>query len=246
MRVELAPALSESNLEIHSQCENIDHVPPGLYTCCLQPGVHFPTAPPGVNTTRLPPGLELPVVLAKGTSECGASSTDLPSSSSEVDLLEIIEESDSAECNDCYKHTLAMRNIPKSFTRIALLTLLDNRGFHGAYRLAYLPCDYTSGLSVGYAVTVSFRSREEAVRFKRVFQGFDDWTLDGTGTTCRVEWCENADDFDGQVKRQRNSPVMHPSVPGEFRAIVCENGTRVAFPKPTRQIKKTQIKTLLD
>merc|ERR1712166_717327 len=99
--------MGEPNLKLHSDDEHVNGDPFAVHLEHGPPGVHFDVTPPGI--VRPPPGL----LLARCSSECG--STTLPSSSSESDCAEIIEESDS----DSPSHercTVVMRNVPKQYT----------------------------------------------------------------------------------------------------------------------------------
>jgi len=233
--MKIVPVLSESNLKFHSADEHVNGGPFDVHLEHGPPGAHFHVAPPGL--VRPPPGL----LLARCSSECG--STTLPSSSSEFDGVEIIEESDS----DSPSHercTVVMRNVPKQYTRDMLLSMIDNQGFSGTYRLVYLPFNFASGTAVGYAF-VSFYHHTDACRFSRSFDGFDDWMLPGSEKACEVEW-QDTDDFHAQVKRFRNSPMMHPSVPDGFRPALFDNGVRIAFPAPTRVVKRPRVRLPLE
>ena len=39
------------------------------------------------------------------------------------------------------------------------------------------------------------------------------------------------------VERYRNSPVMHRSVPDEYKPVIFKNGVRKNFPRPTKKVK---------
>jgi hypothetical protein len=131
-----------------------------------------------------------------------------------------------------------MRNVPNKYSRKQLLTLLDGRGFHGTYRLVYLPVDLVTRLSVGYAI-LNFGSLQDAARFMEVFDGFTDWHFIGSPKVCRVEWSTTKDDsFEAHVEYLRNSPMMHESVPDEFKPALFVDGVRAEFPAPTRSLRK--------
>jgi len=244
-RVPLSPVLSEFNLAMLSQFEKASHSPPGMLAACAPPGVHVPACPPGVHTFRAPPGLKLPCVAPKCASDCGASSTALPSSASEVDVVEIMEESDAEPKSSGDQCTVVMRNIPNQYTRDLLLALLDEHCFWGKYRLVYLPIDFACGAAIGYAF-VNFHAHEDALHCKHVFNGFESWRLQGSTQVCEVEWREDDGDFVSQVERLRNSATMHPSVPDRFRPAIFENGVQVPFPAATRSLKKPKVRSQLD
>merc|ERR1712084_41960 len=179
-----------------------------------------------------PPGV---FTLDKAASESCAASTGLPSSAhSQVDSDdEILEISDVEE----HKRTVVMRNIPNQYTRDMLLTLINQHGFAGSYSLVYLPMDFATGMAVGYAF-INFIEHDDAVRFQDAFQGFKDWAFRGSCKVCEIAWRDGEDDLAEQVARFRNCPMMHPSVPDDFRPALFMAGQRVAFPAPTQSIRK--------
>lgn len=242
--------LSTSNLDL---LQDSFGAPPGL---CLKAA-----GPPGVHTAvqqitkfpvgfRPPPGLEMfgPVgscppgvfTLEKTPSESCAASTGLPSSAhSQVDSDdEILEICDDEE----QKKTVVMRNIPNQYTRDMLLELIDQNGFAGSYSLVYLPMDFATGMAVGYAF-INFIEHNDAVRFQDTFQGFKNWAFRGSSKVCEIAWRDGEDDLQEQVARFRNCPMMHPSVPDDFRPALFMAGKRIAFPPPTQSIRKPRIRS---
>jgi hypothetical protein len=133
-----------------------------------------------------------------------------------------------------------MRNIPNQckYTRNMLLALLDRMGFKGAYALVYLPIDFHTKAAIGYAF-VGFHSTKDAMRFRQVFQEFNDWGFGGSSKVCEVCWCGSEHSLDDLVQRYMNSPVMHPLVPDQYRpALFDAQGERQPFPVPTRVPRK--------
>ncbi|CAE7386730.1 mei2 [Symbiodinium natans] len=92
------------------------------------------------------------------------------------------------------------------------------------------------GRNLGYAF-VNFVNAEAAVAAWRCFDGFSDWALPSQ-KVCAVSWSGPHQGLEQHVERYRNSPVMHKSVPDEYRPVVFENGVRQRFPSPTRSLKK--------
>lgn len=131
--------------------------------------------------------------------------------------------------------TVMMRNLPNNLDREQLLQLVDNEGFEGSYNLVYLPIDFKSKAGLGYAF-IDFQRNEDAERFFEVFQDFTKWTM-GSDKICNVTWSVALQGIDEHVKRYRNSPVMHESVPEEFRPVLFKEGKRVPFPEPTKRIR---------
>jgi len=245
MKVSLHFALSEHNLELHSSSEQVA-IP--TWRVSGPPGIHAPQAPPGVHfqrssaPVRLAPGLEMHSRRKYCPSEGGASSTALPSDSSDAEVIEFHDEDGDGRQR---RTTVVMRNLPKQYNRDMLVSLLDSEGFAGTYGLVYLPIAFGTGLAIGYAF-VTFGLHETAARFKRQLEGFEDWACEGNLKACEVQWRNGFDGLNELVQHFRNSPVMHPSVPDSFRPALYETGTQVTFPSPTRAIKKPRSRAQLD
>jgi hypothetical protein len=130
---------------------------------------------------------------------------------------------------------IILRNIPTGFTREMLLSLLDSEGFEACYEFVYLPCDFVSESSLGYAFVIMITS-DEAKRAIAHFKGYRDWNL-ASNKVCETCWGREGADLQWHVERYRNSPVMHRSVQEKFRPALFRDGVQVAFPPPTRQIE---------
>jgi len=131
--------------------------------------------------------------------------------------------------------TMMVRNFPNCYTRSDLIKVLHDHGFGFSYNLVYLPIDFSTSASFGYAF-VNFVSSAEAMRFQAHLQGFSDWGVKSQ-KVCDVAWSDANQGLVPHVERYRNSPMMHPSVPDEFKPILCHNGMRVPFPPPTKQLR---------
>jgi len=137
--------------------------------------------------------------------------------------------------------TLMFRNLPKTYTRTHFVEVLENEGFAGTFDFVYLPADFETCVGSGYAF-VSFTSHETAVRAKGHFHGFTCWQGTSPSKACNVAWSGPVQGLDAHVKKYRNSPVLHESVPDECRpAIFTSDGERVPFPKPTRRIRLPRV-----
>lgn len=131
--------------------------------------------------------------------------------------------------------TLMLRNLPLECSRSVLISLLNALGFAGRYDFVYMPMDFSKGCSLGYAF-VNVCSPRDATCLRCIFEGFSQWpTL--SEKVCEVVWSEPHQGVAALVERYRNSPVMHPSVPDEWKPAVYVGGTRGAFPAPTRTLK---------
>lgn len=138
--------------------------------------------------------------------------------------------------------TVMMRNIPNSYTREMVLKLLEDEGFRGAYNMVYLPVDFQSRVGLGYAF-INMVTTEDALRFQWHFSGFSNWTL-ASDKVCQITWGDTLQGLHANIERYRNSPVMHASVPDEFRPVLFEDGVRVPFPPPTRSIREPRMRRL--
>lgn len=136
--------------------------------------------------------------------------------------------------------TVMLRNIPNRYTSGSLLALLDERGFQACYDFVYLPMDFQNGVNLGYAF-VNLLSHADANRFKETFQGFQDWRFDSAKVS-EVSWAHPHQGLEEHVERYRNSPVMHPSMPDEYKPMIFQAGQRVTFPAPTRVIKAPKVR----
>jgi len=130
--------------------------------------------------------------------------------------------------------TVMMRNIPNNYTRALLLQLLDE-SFYGTYDLVYLPIDFKTGVGLGYAF-INFLNPQFAEEFGTQFQDFTGWAL-LSEKVCEVSWSDMLQGLDDHIERYRNSPVMHESVPDDFKPALFRNGVRIPFPGPTRTLR---------
>lgn len=133
-----------------------------------------------------------------------------------------------------------LRNFPTSYTRSFVVQLLDQQGFAGCYDLVYVPLDFSTLSAFGYSF-VNFVCPAEAVRCHAHFQGFRAWSCD-SNCVAEVSWSEGSQGVMSHVERYRNSPVMHRTVPDEFKPALFCMGCRVCFPAPTRTIKAPKMR----
>merc|ERR1712188_251328 len=133
-----------------------------------------------------------------------------------------------------------MRDIPNSYCTEKLVQLFDIAGFYARYDFVYLPIDFRTNMSLGYAF-VNFVSSWDALQFMRHFDGFSNWHF-SSPKVCQVSWSGPNQGLQEHVERYRNSPVMHENVPDDFKPRLYESGVRVAFPEPTRRIKLPRVR----
>jgi hypothetical protein len=138
---------------------------------------------------------------------------------------------------DPTKTTVMARNIPPTFTRAMLTCLLDGNGFMGHYNFLYLPVDFGTLRSFGYAV-INFVSHADALKFGYFFHGFKGLVDEADSSMSGVvEWSGALQGLETHVERYRDSPMMHPRVRDELKPMLFAGGQRVAFPPPTKVLK---------
>jgi hypothetical protein len=137
--------------------------------------------------------------------------------------------------------TVIMRNIPNRFSHSILASVLDKNGFSGEYDLIYVPIDFATGVSYGYAF-VSLTSADGIEEFMACFDGFSDWG-GPSKKVCQVVPCDSNESLSERVERYRNLRVMHASVPDSFKPVLYSGGQRVPFPAPTKQIRPPRIQS---
>jgi len=138
--------------------------------------------------------------------------------------------------------TVMMRNIPNNLTREQLLALVNDGGFQRRYDLLYLPMDLKKQVGLGYAF-INFVSHEDAEAFAQHFRGFKEWKMQSE-KVCEITWSDALQGLDAHVQRYRDCPVMHDSLPDEFKPVLFKDGVRVPFPKPTKRIRAPRLSQL--
>lgn len=151
-----------------------------------------------------------------------------------------IAQFDSGNISKETRTTVMLKGLPETCSRSAVLQLLDTEGFFGRFNFVYLPIDFKKGTNLGYAL-VNLVSPAEAVRFGKHFEGFSRWTAP-CDSICSVAWCSPQQGLQPHLERYRNSPVMHESVPEEWRPLLLAHGVPITFPAPTAHIKAPKLK----
>merc|ERR1712224_211658 len=121
-----------------------------------------------------------------------------------------------------------------------LLDLLDSEGFACGYDFVYIPVDFHTCAGLGYAF-VNLVSPEVAQSFWGHFDGFRGWVVPSE-KVCVLNWSCPLQGLEAHVERYRNSPVMHHSMPEEYKPVLLSGGQRLTFPLPTRSIKAPKIR----
>eukprot|EP00445_Apocalathium_hangoei_P022377 CAMPEP_0203890740 /NCGR_PEP_ID=MMETSP0359-20131031/34129_1 /ASSEMBLY_ACC=CAM_ASM_000338 /TAXON_ID=268821 /ORGANISM="Scrippsiella Hangoei, Strain SHTV-5" /LENGTH=363 /DNA_ID=CAMNT_0050812421 /DNA_START=91 /DNA_END=1182 /DNA_ORIENTATION=+ len=149
--------------------------------------------------------------------------------------------SDSQAVPEYARTTLMLRNLPKALTRDMLLLALDRMGFCGQYDLVYIPVDFSSGASLGYAF-VNMTSTTFTVQLWASFDGLTPWSVESQ-QPCAVNWSDPHQGLQAHIERYRSSPVMHPDVPDEWKPALFMAGIRVPFPPPQKKLKAPKVRS---
>lgn len=139
--------------------------------------------------------------------------------------------------------TVMLRNVPFDFKRGALLHMLNELGFYGKYNFVYLPVDFTRSSGLGYAL-VSFADPADADEMLLAFQGVQFLGVPSDAPRCQSSWSEPHRSLADHIERYRNSPVMHHSMPNDYKPLLFVNGERVEFPAPTKPLRAPRIRHL--
>jgi len=138
--------------------------------------------------------------------------------------------------------TVMLRNIPSSLMRNSLLLLLEKLGFGGSFDMVYVPVDFSTGTGLGYAF-VNLVSPAVVPAFWQAFDGLCEWGDVVSDKTCSISWSEPNQGLAAHIERYRNSPVMHPATPDEWKPALFAQGVRVEFPAPTKKIKAPKVRS---
>lgn len=140
-----------------------------------------------------------------------------------------------AQANQEIQTTVMLRGLPSTSTREQLIQLLDARGYLGLFNFVYLPVDFETSESVGYAF-INLTKLKIAESFKESFEGLTCYPFSDS-QPCTTSW-SRVQGYNANVKQYRNSPVMHDLVPDEYKPMILWNGLRRAFPAPTTALKE--------
>ncbi|CAE7328381.1 mei2 [Symbiodinium natans] len=136
--------------------------------------------------------------------------------------------------------TVMLRNLPQGYSRDMLVDLMNRNGFFACFNFVYIPINFRSQAMFGYAF-VNFVDEAQALRARDAFEGFTNWGVE-TDKICEVSWSDMHQGLMAHVNRYRSSPVMHESVPDEYKPAVYSQGRRVPFPAPTKRIRVPRIR----
>jgi len=166
-----------------------------------------------------------------------------PSTSSTADVLSdapCSSEGSSALQAGETRTTVMLRTLPAALTRNVLIQVLSKMGFTGCFDLVYIPVNFSTGENLGYAF-VNLVSPANVPALWRALDGFSGWGVP-SDMACTVCWSEPNQGLLSHIERYRNSPVMHPAVPDEWKPALFMNGIRSEFPAPTKKIKAPKMR----
>merc|ERR1711998_325396 len=130
--------------------------------------------------------------------------------------------------------TVLFRNVLSTSKRSDLCMLLNNEGFRGQYDFLYVPANFKTMQSFGYAF-VNFVNGQAAEAARQYFDGFE-WSVLSETSILETSWSNPHQGYELHVERYRDCPVMHSSVADEYKPIVLRGGVRVPFPAPTKRL----------
>eukprot|EP00928_Gymnodinium_smaydae_P050336 TRINITY_DN3389_c1_g1_i2.p1 TRINITY_DN3389_c1_g1~~TRINITY_DN3389_c1_g1_i2.p1 ORF type:complete len:457 (+),score=42.71 TRINITY_DN3389_c1_g1_i2:93-1373(+) len=130
--------------------------------------------------------------------------------------------------------TVMLRNLPPSSTISMIMRKIDAAGFRGKYDFVYLPMDFKTPTCPGFCF-VNLTDPAHVSPFWTYFEGYSAWQ--GSKNKCSVTWSSKLQGLEANIKRYKNSPVMHESVPDGYKPRVFRDGVQISFPPPTRKIK---------
>jgi RNA recognition motif-containing protein len=129
-----------------------------------------------------------------------------------------------------------LRNLPSSFHQEQLISLLESAGFAARFDFVYLPVDFVSGASLGFAF-VNLTSSEDAQLAMVRLHGWSSWQDSSCHKVMQLCWSDPHQGLEMLIGRYRNSRIMHKTVPSEYKPLVFKAGKQVSFPGPTKRLR---------
>jgi hypothetical protein len=114
--------------------------------------------------------------------------------------------------------TLLLQQLPKATNRTSLSNMLDSYGFHALYDFLYVPLSYKNGKSLGFAF-INFTSHAHARS-----------AISKLSSICSAVWSQKRQGLTELIGHYRDTTVMGPGTPDEYKPILLSNGVRVDFP----------------
>lgn len=140
--------------------------------------------------------------------------------------------------------TINLKNLPADCTLSNVLDTLDREGFSGYYNFVHVPVNFATKATLGYA-QVNLLDHALAKLLCQHFQGFNNWAA--STNSCEpsgpcADWTVFHEGLEALITRYRNSPLMHESVPEEYKPTLFNNGRRVPFPASTVRLKAPRMR----
>jgi hypothetical protein len=106
------------------------------------------------------------------------------------------------------------------------------------YNFIYIPFDFKKSALLRYGF-VNLEKNDHAIKAMALLDGFSGWDSE---KSCEVDWGSCQHGLHANIERYRNSPVMHSSVPDEYKPVLFKKGVRIAFPAPTKSLKPMKLR----
>lgn len=118
-----------------------------------------------------------------------------------------------------------------------MIQMLQSEGFAGSYDMVHVPVGFQDLTGLGHAL-INFIDPAMA---QGALQHFDGFSGLSSAELCQTGW-SNVQGLSAHVKRYRDSPMMHDSIPDRFKPAMFQAGVQVPFPEPTKQLKAPRIR----
>jgi hypothetical protein len=175
---------------------------------------------------------------AKASKKQNASTSNAESSSQEVSTLVHTAAAVVDTVEGSPPTTIIIRNLSKDCTRDAMIQVLQSEGYGESYDMVHVPVGFQDLTGLGHAL-VNFIDPAIAQAALLHFEGF-------SGLSSDAELCQaglsNVQGLSAHVKRYRDSPMMHESIPDRFKPAMFKDGVQVPFPEPTKPLKAPRIR----
>jgi len=133
--------------------------------------------------------------------------------------------------------TVMFKNLPMDWTRDSLATILNAEGFGAEYDFVHVPVKFVDFKNIGYAL-VNCTSNSSADRMLQYFEGFG---IPGDNRL-QICWSQEKQGLEAHVERYRDSPMMHCSVPEQYKPGLFRDGVRLPFPAPTKNLRAPRVR----
>merc|ERR1711933_488871 len=104
------------------------------------------------------------------------------------------------------------------------------------YDFVHVPVNFQDMTGLSYAL-VNFIDNHSA---KHALEHFQDFRI--STNRCSVAWSTPNQGLQAHIERYRNSPMMHESVPPQYKPALFHNGMFMPFPEPTKRLRAPRIR----